>query len=70
MSNPVAELIEVLLLFEDLAPDVPGAAAPVRVHAEAVISNVQAMFPGHEAEIVGAAARLGLWNGPSWLDGH
>ena len=66
MSNPVAELLEVLLLFEDIAPDVPGVSAP-DLHAEAVVSNVQAMFPGHEAEIAAAAARMGLWDGPSWL---
>ena len=69
MTNPVSELLEVLLLFEDIAPDLPGAGAEPGLHAEAVLSNVQAMFPGHEAEVAAIAARLGLWNGPSWLDG-
>ena len=69
MTNPVAELLEVLLLFEDLAPDVPGAGAEPRAHAETVVSNVQAMFPGHEAEVAATALRIGLWDGPSWL-GH
>lgn len=58
----LTDLFEILLLFEDIAPELPGGEA----RGEAVVANVQAMFPDYEAEIVETAQRLGLWDGPSW----
>jgi hypothetical protein len=58
----LSDLFEILLLFEDIAPELPAGEG----HGETVVANVQAMFPAHGAEIVETAQRLGLWDGPSW----
>jgi hypothetical protein len=58
----LTDLFEILLLFEDIAPELPQG----ETHGETVVANVQAMFPDHQTQIVETAQRLGLWDGPSW----
>jgi len=58
----LTDLFEILLLFEDIAP----ATLTSEARGEAVVANVQAMFPEHHVEIVETAQRLGLWHGATW----
>jgi|GEM_PF-5708581 len=66
-EGPHPDLLEILLLLEDMSPHLPSRATERSSHADAVVSNVQAMFPGHETTVSEMAERLGLWDGPSWL---